>query len=56
MIGDVMLFARGAVSSPQFPWRPAAVVRGAVLEAACSWREIEVATIDRTIVPPGEGG
>ena len=47
---DVMLFAQGAVSSPQFPWRPAAVVRGAVLEAACSWREIEVATIDDT--PP----
>jgi hypothetical protein len=47
---DVMLFAQGAISSPQFPWRPAAVVRGAVLEAACSWREIEVATIDDT--PP----
>jgi uncharacterized protein len=43
---DVMLFAQGAISSPQFPWRPAAVVRGAVLEAACSWREIEVASID----------
>ena len=43
---DVMLFAQGAISSPQFPWRAAAVVRGAVLEAACSWREIEVATID----------
>jgi hypothetical protein len=43
---DVMLFAQGAISSPQFPWRPAAVVRGAVLVAACSWREIEVATID----------
>jgi uncharacterized protein len=47
---DVMLFAQGAIASPQFPWRPAAVVRGAVLEAACSWREIEVATIDDT--PP----
>jgi hypothetical protein len=47
---DVMLFAQGAISNPQFPWRPAAVVRGAVLEAACSWREIEVATIDDT--PP----
>jgi hypothetical protein len=31
---DVMLFAQGAISSPQFPWRPAALVRGAVLEAA----------------------
>jgi uncharacterized protein len=47
---DVMLFAQGAISSPQFPWVPAAVVRGAVLEAACSWRELEVAAIDDT--PP----
>src|SRR2546426_523945 len=35
---DVLLFARAAISSPQFPAEPAAVVRGAVLEAACSWR------------------
>ena len=47
---DAMLFAQGAISSPQFPWVPADVVRGAVLEAACSWRELEVATVDRT--PP----
>ena len=47
---DAMLFAQGAISSPQFPWAPAAVVRGAVLEAACSWRELEVVTIDDT--PP----
>lgn len=47
---DVMLFAQGAISSPQFPWVPATVIRGAVLEAACSWREIEVESIDST--PP----
>ena len=47
---DVMLFAQGAISSPQFPWEPASVVQGAVLQAACSWREIEVLTIDAT--PP----
>jgi hypothetical protein len=47
---DVMLFARGALESPQFPWQPATVVRGAVLEAACSWRELEVVSIDDT--PP----
>jgi hypothetical protein len=47
---DVMLFAQGAISSPQFPWTPAAVVRGAVLEAACSWRELEITEIDDT--PP----
>ena len=47
---DAMLFAQGAISSPQFPWVPATVVRGAVLEAACSWRELEVVSIDDT--PP----
>jgi hypothetical protein len=47
---DVMLFAQGAISSPQFPWTPATVVRGAVLEAACSWRELEVTSVDST--PP----
>lgn len=47
---DVMLFAQGAISSPRFPWVPAEVVRGAVLEAACSWRELEVESVDAT--PP----
>lgn len=47
---DAMLFAQGAISSPQFPSVPANVVRGVVLEAACSWRELEVLTIDAT--PP----
>jgi hypothetical protein len=47
---DAMLFAQGAISSPQFPSFPAEVVRGLVLEAACSWRELEVTTIDDT--PP----
>ncbi|HEX5435649.1 MAG TPA: DUF447 domain-containing protein [Gemmatimonadaceae bacterium] len=47
---DVLLFARAAISSPQYPAIPAAVVRGVVLEAACSWRELEVRAIDDT--PP----
>ncbi|HEU5303811.1 MAG TPA: DUF447 domain-containing protein, partial [Gemmatimonadales bacterium] len=47
---DAMLFALGAISSPQFPSVPAAVVNGVVLESACSWRELEVLTIDAT--PP----
>jgi uncharacterized protein len=47
---DAMLFARAAISSPEYPWVPATVVRGAVLEAACSWRELEVVTLDDT--PP----
>ncbi len=47
---DVLLFARAAISNPQEPVVPAAVVRGVVLEAACSWRELEVRSLDAT--PP----
>jgi hypothetical protein len=47
---DVMLFARAAISSPQYAAFPAVRVRGVVLEAACSWRELEVRHIDAT--PP----
>jgi hypothetical protein len=47
---DAMLFAQGAISRPQLPWVPASIVKGAVLEAACSWRELEVLTVDAT--PP----
>jgi uncharacterized protein len=47
---DVMVFAQGAISSPQFASFPAQVVPGVVLEAACSWRELEVTAIDPT--PP----
>jgi hypothetical protein len=43
---DVMLFARAALSDPQFPSFPAVIVRGVVLEAACSWREVEVVSVD----------
>jgi uncharacterized protein len=47
---DVMVFARAALSDPQFPSFPAEVVRGVVLAAACSWREVEVVSVDAT--PP----
>ena len=47
---DVLLFAQGAIATVQFPAAPAAVVRGVVLEAACSWREVEARLIDAT--PP----
>jgi uncharacterized protein len=47
---DVMLFAQGAISNVQFPAAPATVVRGVVLEAACSWREVRVRSLDAT--PP----
>jgi hypothetical protein len=47
---DVMLFAQAAISSPTYPAFPAEVVRGVVLEAACSWREVEAVSVDDT--PP----
>ena len=47
---DVMLFAQGAIANVQFPAVPAALVRGVVLDAACSWREVEVRALDAT--PP----
>jgi hypothetical protein len=47
---DVLLFARAAISSPQYPWVPASIVHGVVLEAACTWREIRVRSVDAT--PP----
>lgn len=47
---DIFLFAEAAISNPQYPTTPAALVRGVVLEAACAWREVEVETLDAT--PP----
>lgn len=47
---DVLIFARAAISTAQFPAFPAAQVAGVVLEAACSWREVRVRAIDAT--PP----
>jgi hypothetical protein len=47
---DVLLFAQGATGDVTFPHGPAVVVRSVVLEAACSWREVEVVSIDAT--PP----
>ena len=50
LIDDVRVFARAAISNPSYPVAPASVVRGVVLEAACSWRELQVRSIDST--PP----
>ena len=47
---DVRIFARAAISSPQYESSPATVVRGVVLAGCCSWRELEALTIDST--PP----
>ena len=50
LIDDVRVFARAAISNPDYPVVPAVAVRGVVLDAACSWRELSVRTIDST--PP----
>ena len=47
---DVLIFARTAIGTATFPTHPSFRVKGVVLDAACSWREIEVASIDAT--PP----
>jgi hypothetical protein len=44
------VFARAAISNPDYATVPAAVVRGVVLADACSWREVDVRSIDST--PP----
>jgi len=45
---DILLFTQAALEAPQPPTRPAAVVEGAVLADACSWREVRVDAIDAT--------
>jgi uncharacterized protein len=43
---DILLFSQAALGDPHPPTRPAAGVEGAVLEDACSWREVRVEAID----------
>jgi hypothetical protein len=50
LIDDVRVFARAAISNPEYETVPADRVRGVVLADACSWREVEVRSIDST--PP----
>lgn len=50
LIDDVRVFARAAISNPTYPTVPAEVVDGVVLVACCSWREVEVRSVDST--PP----
>ena len=45
---DVLLFSQAALGDPRPPTRPAAGVEGAVLDDACSWREVRVEEIDDT--------
>ncbi len=43
---DILLFSQAALGDPHPPTRPAASVEGAVLDDACSWREVRVEAID----------
>jgi uncharacterized protein len=43
---DVLLFSQAALGDPHPPTRPAASIDGAVLDDACSWREVRVEAID----------
>src|SRR5688572_4074870 len=45
---DVLLFSQAALGDPHPPTRPAASVEGAVLDDACSWREVRVEAIDES--------
>ena len=47
---DVRVFARASISNPQYETAAATHVRGVVLADCCSWRELEVRSIDST--PP----
>src|SRR5262245_4999541 len=50
LIDDARVFARAAISNPEYPTRPAEKVRGVVLTEGCSWRELAVRSIDSS--PP----
>jgi hypothetical protein len=50
LVDDVRIFARAAIANPDYPVVPAVAVRGVCLEAACSWRELTVRSMDST--PP----
>src|SRR3954451_651605 len=43
---DILLFSQAALGDPHPPTRPAGGVDGAVLDHACSWREVRVEAID----------
>jgi len=50
LVDDARVFARAAISNPEYPTVPAVAVRGVVLADCCSWRELSVRSIDST--PP----
>jgi len=50
LVDDVRVFARAAISNPQYATVPAVSITGVRLADCCSWREVRVGTIDST--PP----
>ena len=46
LIDDVRVFARAAISNPDYPVVPTVVVGGVALRDACSWVELTVRSID----------
>jgi hypothetical protein len=45
---DILLFSQAALGDPRPPTRPAAGVEGAILDDACSWREVRVDAVDES--------
>ncbi len=45
---DILLFSQAALGDPRPATHPAAGVEGAVLDDACSWREVRVEAIDES--------
>src|SRR3954469_510566 len=45
---DILLFSQAALGDPQPPTRAAASVEGAILDDACSWREVRVEAVDES--------
>ena len=43
---DILLFSQAALGDPHPPTRRAASIDGAILDDACSWRELRVEAID----------
>jgi uncharacterized protein len=50
IVDDVRIFARAAISNPEYATVRATVVSGVVLADCCAWREVDVVSIDST--PP----
>ena len=50
LIDDIRVFARAAISNPEYATVPASSIAGVVLTDCCAWRELEVSSIDST--PP----